>query len=50
MFFSRISLMIFKTIHRIFTKKHIEAINTYGLIDGYRKSYGPVKEVIGGNN
>ena len=30
------------------TKKHIEAINTYGLIDGYRKSYGPVKDVIGG--
>ena len=30
------------------TKKHIEAINTYGLIDGYRKSYGPVKNVIGG--
>ena len=30
------------------TKKHIEAINTYGLIDGYRKTYGPVKDVIGG--
>ena len=29
------------------TKKHIEAINTYRLIDGYRKSYGPVKDVIG---
>ncbi|MBE6139776.1 MAG: ribonuclease HII [Firmicutes bacterium] len=28
------------------TKKHIEAINTYGLIEGYRKSYGPVKEVL----
>lgn len=28
------------------TKKHIEAINEYGLIDGYRKSYGPVKEII----
>lgn len=28
------------------TKKHIEAIHKYGLIDGYRKSYGPVKEVI----
>ena len=28
------------------TKKHIEAINKYGLIDGYRKSYGPVKEVL----
>ena len=30
------------------TKKHIEAINKYGLIDGYRKTYGPVKELIGG--
>lgn len=28
------------------TKKHIEAINKYGLIDGYRKTYGPVKEII----
>lgn len=28
------------------TKKHIEAINEYGLIEGYRKSYGPVKEVM----
>lgn len=28
------------------TKKHIEAINKYGLIDGYRKTYGPVKEVL----
>lgn len=28
------------------TKKHIEAINKYGLIKGYRKTYGPVKEVI----
>lgn len=28
------------------TKKHIEAINKYGLIDGYRKTYGPVKDVI----
>lgn len=27
------------------TKKHIEAINTYGLIEGYRKTYGPVKEL-----
>ena len=31
------------------TKKHIEAINSYGLIDGYRKTYGPVKEVLDGN-
>lgn len=30
------------------TKKHVEAINTYGLIDGYRKTYGPVKEVLEG--
>jgi ribonuclease HII len=28
------------------TKKHIEAINKYGLIEGYRKTYGPVKELI----
>jgi len=28
------------------TKKHIEAINKYGLIEGYRKTYGPIKEVI----
>ncbi len=30
------------------TKKHVEAINTYGLIDGYRKTYGPVKDIVGG--
>ena len=30
------------------TKKHIEAIHTYGLIEGYRKSYGPVKEILEG--
>lgn len=28
------------------TKKHIEAIEKYGLIDGYRKSYGPIKDYI----
>ena len=28
------------------TKKHVEAINKYGLIDGYRKTYGPVKKII----
>lgn len=28
------------------TKKHIEALNKYGLIDGYRKSYGPVSDYI----
>ncbi|MDD4547733.1 MAG: ribonuclease HII [Bacilli bacterium] len=31
------------------TKKHLEAINKYGLIEGYRKTYGPVKEVLNGN-
>lgn len=31
------------------TKKHIEAIHQYGLIDGYRKSYGPVKEMMKGD-
>lgn len=28
------------------TKKHIEAINQYGLIEGYRKSYKPVREIL----
>lgn len=28
------------------TKKHLEAIKKYGLIDGYRKTYGPVKEIL----
>lgn len=28
------------------TKKHIEAINKYGLIEGYRLTYGPVKKYI----
>lgn len=28
------------------TKKHLEALNNYGLIEGYRKSYGPVKKII----
>lgn len=31
------------------TKKHIEAVNKYGLIPGYRKTYGPVKEILNGN-
>ncbi len=26
------------------TKKHLEAIKQHGLIDGYRKSFGPIKE------
>ena len=28
------------------TKAHLEAINKYGLIDGYRKSYGPVQDIL----
>lgn len=28
------------------TKAHLEAINKYGLIEGYRKSYGPVQDVL----
>lgn len=28
------------------TKKHIEAINEYGIIDGYRKTFGPVKDYL----
>ena len=28
------------------TKNHIEAIKEYGLIDGYRKTYGPIKDFI----
>ena len=28
------------------TKEHIDAINKYGITKYYRKSYGPVKEVI----
>ncbi len=31
------------------TKKHIEALKQYGVIDGYRKTYNPVKEVLNGN-
>lgn len=30
------------------TKAHIEALNRLGIIDGYRKSYGPVRDVIEG--
>lgn len=32
------------------TKKHIEKIEEYGLIDGYRKSYGPIKKIIERNS
>lgn len=28
------------------TKMHLEAISKYGLIDGYRKTYGPVKKIL----
>ena len=28
------------------TKKHIEAIHKYGIFEGYRLSYGPVKEIM----
>ena len=27
-------------------KKHLEAVKKYGLIDGYRKTYGPIKDFI----
>ena len=28
------------------TKLHIQKLKEYGLIDGYRKTYGPVKEIL----
>lgn len=28
------------------TKKHIELLNKYGIIDGYRHTYGPVKKLL----
>ena len=28
------------------TKEHVEAINKYGIIDCYRKTYGPVKDYL----
>ena len=28
------------------TKKHLEAINQFGIIDLHRKSYAPVKEYL----
>ena len=31
------------------TKEHIDAINKYGIIDGYRKTYGPVGDYINKN-
>ena len=30
------------------TKKHLEAIHKYGLIEGYIKTYGPVREILEG--
>ena len=30
------------------TQQHLEAIETYGLIEGYRKTYGPVKKILEG--
>ena len=32
------------------TKKHIELLIKYGIIDGYRKTYGPVKDILNENN
>ena len=32
------------------TKKHIEAIEKYGLIEGYRKTYNPIKKMINNEN
>ena len=32
------------------TKKHIEAIKKYGLIEGYRKTYNPIKKMINNEN
>ena len=28
------------------TKKHLEAIEKYGVIEGYRKSYGPIQKIL----
>lgn len=30
------------------TRKHYDALNKYGLIDRYRKTYGPVKRILKG--
>lgn len=32
------------------TRAHLEAIQKYGLIEGYRKTYGPVKKILEGKN
>jgi len=31
------------------TKKHLELISKYGIIDGYRRTYGPVKKILEDN-
>lgn len=31
------------------TKKHVEAIREYGLIDGYRKTFKPISEMVANN-
>ena len=28
------------------TKKHLEILSKYGIIDGYRRTYGPVKKIL----
>lgn len=30
------------------TRKHYDALNKYGLIEGYRLTYGPVKKILNG--
>ena len=32
------------------TKLHIQKLKEYGLIDGYRKTYGPIKKILEENN
>lgn len=32
------------------TKRHIELLNKYGIINGYRLTYGPVKKILGGDS
>ena len=32
------------------TKKHLEASNTYGVLDEHRRSYGPVSDYLAKNN
>lgn len=37
---------LFKSHKGYPTKAHLEAIKKYGLFEGYRKTYGPVKELL----